>query len=329
MDAMSPSQRSKWQMTGELPERLDPPVKDEEPSASSPDTQAQVAPVTDASENADASATAAVADPEPKPKGGHRGNADTRVPELQTLLADIRAERQQLAAERAALQRPQTEVPASSATAAPITPQDDPRPKLEDFADYDEYAVSLAQWGARQELKQYTANQQREADDRQRTEKFTRTAGGFVERMIAAAKADSTLMQRIDQRFLEIPLASTLPKGVQPKAENIVIETAMDSEHSTQLLEHFSAHPEDFSRLCASQTESAFHRAFGRLESAVGSPARAAAPLKTVSDAPAPGTTLGARVTDPIDPVEGALKRKDPAAYMREMNKRELAATKG
>jgi hypothetical protein len=107
-------------------------------------------------------------------------------------------------------------------------------------------------------------------------------------------------------------------------------ETIFESDLSGPLLYYFSEHPTE-GRAIAAMEPLAAARAVGKLEaqlSAVSS-TPATSPSKTVSSAPDPMLTLGARHTASGDDIEDAIRSNDVSRYMQLANERDLAIRKG
>jgi hypothetical protein len=81
------------------------------------------------------------------------------------------------------------------------------------------------------------------ADDRQlqeHSQRFTKTAATFTERMAPVLEAEPDFYERIDPRLIETPAASALPPGVKPTFGNFLVEQVVVSAHPKALLEHLS-----------------------------------------------------------------------------------------
>lgn len=151
-----------------------------------------------------------------------------------------------------------------------------------------------------------------------------------MQRVQTYAAANPGFTDRVDPRLIAIPLASALPPE-QVRPPNVLAEAVIESPVTGQLLDHFSTPQgqQDWARLIAQPTRSGMLRELGHIEGRMqaSAPSAPAAPApKTVSSAPTPPVTLGTRTADTADPLEAAIKRKDTAAYIREANKRDLAA---
>lgn len=74
----------------------------------------------------------------------------------------------------------------------------------------------------------------------QHSQRFTKTAATFLERMAPTVQADPAFYDKIDPRLTETPAASALPRGVAPTFGNFLVEQVVVSPHPKELLEHLS-----------------------------------------------------------------------------------------
>lgn len=202
-------------------------------------------------------------------------------------------------------------------------------PQEADFERFSDYTAAMSLFVTDKRWAEHTARSQRESAVRNGEAALVSIGETATQRIQEYAKANPDFDTRVNPRLLEIPMASFLRLQGKPVGpHNVLADETLTSEHVGPLLEHFSTEDgqKDWNRLCAMPSEGHLKRAFGRLEARFdGATSQAPAP-KTVSTAPAPPVTLGNRTADTADPVEAALRRKDQAAYTREMNKRDLAA---
>ena len=285
---------------------------------------------------ADAPADAASArEPDATKPKGHKGNAETRIQEL---LADRAKERDR--AERLerelteARQRPTppTETKLAAPSPAPVVPEADPEPKLEDFeADpakypdpYLAFVRANARWEARQEFtKQQAATRQRSEAQAHVTALETRNTT-FRTQIEAAGGA--TFIEALSPEVKALRPFDQLAPGETPNGSHAVAEEILSSTLAPQIMRHFTDHPEDLTRIAALPPRQLL-REMGKLEARLEAPEKPSAPvLKTVSTAPVPTTTLGSHAAEPADVIAGAIDRQDFATYSAEMNRRELAA---
>lgn len=317
--SLSETERLEWRKSGDLPKDKIPVSSAASPPAE-PDDQAVSTEPT----------TAAASEPA-KPKK----NADTRIQEL---LAD----RARLERELADARRPASDV-------RPAAPS--PAPAVETFPEYAEYLTqhpdaSLEKWmDARDDWRD--ARKDAKAAEQSEAQALTRSQEARAQRFNAqiqeSAKADPEFLSKISPDVLAIRPIAALKPGEAAGPVNIVGAELLNSPVAPQLMRHWSEHPDDLQRLVTVPATLAhlppverarehtrwMIREIGKLEAKfepAGEPA--SPPTKTVSDAPDPGTTLGSRPAAPADAVEAAIRRKDPGAYIREANARELAALK-
>jgi len=307
--SLSATERATWRDSGALPADKIAVIDAASPAV---EPVVQVAP-----EGAEAASKPAIA-LVPKPKK----NADTRVDELL-------AERAQLRRELELAHKPAPVVAAHPAASAPAT---DAEPTMESLlaanpaATYEQYVQALGRWSARQELKAASdATRQQDASARQAQVQHTRVAT-FSTQLTEARTADPTFLEKVSPEILSLKPFAALAAGEQPSVNNAIAEELIDSPVAAQLMVHLSTHPADLATLRACGSPRTLARAIGILESQYVGKSAAVAPLKTIPGAPAPPTTVGTRPAASADPVESAISRRDPGAYIREMNKRELAA---
>jgi hypothetical protein len=134
---------------------------------------------------------------------------------------------------------------------------------------------------------------------------------------IKAAGDPGEVLQRIDPELAALETReAAVRRGQRPTAANDLADEIIDSDVALQVLEHLTAHPDDKAKLLALPNRRALVREFTRLEARFTPPATngAAAP-KTITDAPTPAVTLGARAASPADPIDSAVARGDVGAY--------------
>ena len=333
LDSLSPSEMQHWRMTGDLPERK--PA--DQPAASAPAKPA-----------AQAEGTPSSNPPASEPGKGHK-NADTRVQEL---LADRARERER--AEKAERRLAEfegrtptrdTTTPADSSPARTTAPTatDDPEPKLADYEanpqkyggdPYTAWLDARSRWAYRQEHQRTQAAEQQRAEERQSEEAETTRRTAFRDRIQEATKADPQFLDSLSDPVKALkPIRDARKEGEQLSPRNAVAEELLDSPVAPQLMRHWTDHPEDLEKLAGAKSPRELLIEFGRQTALVeGADARAGAPAKpptkTVTSAPAPAHTLGARPAAPVDEAEAALERGDVEAYFRAQNAREMAAKK-
>lgn len=312
VESYSPAEHKVWRETGQRPED----------AAASPPPQAPASP--------------APADDLPSTDGGHRF-VTTPPPPGVSRRQHERNELIRAATERdqrirdLEVQLAQRDQPAPTRPAAPPydgTDPADPMPKLADFTidrfaeaedPYAEraaaYAAAKARWEGRKDQRVAQSTQgaiaaAKVAQDR---------AKSFSDRCLAHATHDPAF----DAKFRSL--------APQIRPDSVLGVSLAESEVGPPLMAHLADHPDEFQALITSPDLPTFYRSFGRLEArfASASPAATVAasagvpdapePVapKLVSDAPAPGTTLGSRPAETDDPEIAALKRGDFTGYRR------------
>lgn len=319
MDTMTPTERTAWQKSGELPDRV------------------QIAPKADAP--AKATAPPAVGDVKTAEAAPVKAEAERAVSKRQQEANErtqraVEAATAQLRDELAALKAQQTppaprREESRTAPTAPA-PSDDPEPQEADFAsDPNPYAYldARADWRARQVFRAQQQKVSEQAAHARHVQQLTKTIETATGRIASYEQAHPEFKTKVDPRLLEIVPESLLPPGSQVSPANELAQETLSSEHVGPLLEFFST-PDgqaEWGRLVSLRGSERL-RHFGRLEARFDTAAPSAPAAKHVSSAPTPPAVLGDRPMESVDAVEAAIKRNDPEAYFREQNKRELAA---
>ena len=326
LGALSPAEYRTWQLTGkgpDAPAASDPPATD--PVSSEP-PPAESAPAPPAEQAASTDAQESPASEPGKPSKG-KSNAETRIKEL---LRERHELQQRLAAYEAQLQGPPP-APTPPAASSPATGESFPTFEawIEQYPDrsYEAYIDARAEHAARQayETIQREAQQraQAEAVERERAERIA----AFQQRYQAAVKADPTFVESLSPTIAELIPVDLLPPGTPIRAEHIIAQEIIQSEHPVRLMRYLSEHPEEYADLLGKRP-GAIIRHIGRLDATFDTPT-APPPTRTVSHAPPPPPMVGTRPAVSADPVEAAIQRGDVEAYIAEANRRELAALKG
>jgi hypothetical protein len=295
--SLSETERAEWRKSGTLPDTIQSPLADSTPAE--PDDQAAS---TDALPEA-----ASEPAPVQKSKGAKARTAelDAEITELQSKLA-LRA---QLREELARGTTDATSAASSPAPAAPVLDPSDPEPDPAkyDGGEYDpKYLREIGRWEARQQIKSADAVRAQQAQQQAfqaaivRVTDAGRKAHADYDAVMAAAEAANV-------RFTPAMVQATF------------------TEANGQELAYLLATDRDLFHRIAPLPLLQQEREIGRVLARLESPGTAAPSPKTVTDAPAPPTTLGSRPATPADAVESAIRRRDQAAYNREQNAREMA----
>ena len=341
MDSLSSEERGTWELNGDLPDRVAIGTQSPDVPAASSTAPTELRESSPASPAAPAASTDASLAPasEPGPpaerKGAkaRNGELDAEIQGLQDRLKLRKALREELAS----LERPAPHSAAQPAATAAATPtqQDWQRimaqpdaPKEADFDSFAEFTAAAAYHVTQSVLRDERAAQQEQTVLQREVTEIQTMAASAAERIAVHAQTHPEFADRIDPRLLNLETASVRRlTGEKVGPQHLLAEETLKSPAVVQLLEHFST-PEgqrDWRDLLV-KPPSDLLRAFGHLEARFDSASPSAPTPKTVSSAPAPPVTLGSRPADTSDPLEAAIKRKDTAAYVREANKRELAA---
>jgi hypothetical protein len=333
LDGLSREQRSHWELTGEFPTQT--------PSADSSPAK----PVEQAAETAASSPASEPGKPaDPKEKGVKARSAelDRDIAAMQDKLR-LRA---QLRDELARTERPSDGKPDSS-PGQPPTQAEWKRflampdaPKVEDFEGENGFVEWTAAVGLFIADKRYQEHQDRARGDsefRSQVDAVTRLQEEATARVSQYAKDHPDFNTKVHPELIELDTATVRRlKGQKVGPQHVLAEEILKSPSTAQLLEHFSteAGQQEWARLMT-LAPGDLMRAFGRIEGRMeqgtsqAPPAASAPAPKDLSSAPPPGKPMGERPTEPIDPSEAALKRRDYRAFEAAENAREMAALAG
>ena len=327
LDGMSSEQLSTWERTGALP-------GDTTPSADSSSAKpAEQAAVTTAKTEAPASEPGTPA--EKKGAKARSAELDTDIQSLRERLR-IRAELRDELARTEQPRRTDAKQPESSSAPTQtewkrIMAQPD-APKEADFDSFAEFTAAASYYVTNSVLTEHTQRSRQQSEIQRHVDGVRDSGRQAAERIATAIKADPEFASKVDTRLLAIETASVRRISGQPIGpQHVIADEIVSSEHTDKLLLHFSTEDgqKDFRRLMGMPPQLLL-REFGRIEERLGGAKPAsesqAPPPKTLSTAPPPGKTLGTRTTEPVDPSDAALKRKDFAAYEAAENARTVGA---
>lgn len=334
LDGMSESQRTQWELTGDLPDAS----ADSSPASTS--AASSVAKPAEQAASTDVSSAAASEPATPGKQPGHKGNAETRVQEL---LASDRQHRENIArlqGQLEALSRgpARTDGEPGSSPAKPTTQAEHKRylampdaPQEADFESFAEFSAALGLFITDQRWQEHTTRAQQTAIFERHVQGVEQISQTATERIGKATAADPEFTSRVNPDLLTVDIASVRRlNGEKVGPQHVLAEEIARSEHVDKFLVHFSSAEGqlEWARLCALPPSDLF-REFGRLEARFESSATSTTSTpttKTLSTSPAPSPQLGTRPTEPIDPSEAALKRKDYAAYEAAENAKAVGA---
>lgn len=302
--SLSETERAAWQETGALPDRIQSPA-----AASTAAEPAEQVASTDASPAAASeAATEKPVDKAPKGAKARSAEIDADIKELQDKLR-LRAQlRDELARTDKPDAKPADPSPAPVLAVDPTDPEPDPA-KYE-AGEYDaKYLRDVAKWEGRQVVKA-----DRAAERQARDAAFIQDAQTRLLSEGKAAHEDfDAVLGAADAEGVKFSIAMVDAMFKEPKGHELAYVLATDRALYARI-----------AALSLPQQE----REIGRLLARFDAPAAKAEPLKTLTDNPAPPETLGRRPASAPDAVERAIKERDPGAYIREANARELGALK-
>lgn len=323
IENLSPDERQKWRMTGELPERKEeePPKPSNEESAPSLEEQKEAPP----SEPAEGRAEAAP-DSEPDATQGKPDRKLTPAEKrIKRLLAQRRADErriQELEGKIAASTRSATEPPPAEnkeeakAERARPTPQDKKPDGSLKYSTYEEFAEDLADWKVEQRLGQAFAERDKAAKEQ--------AAKTQQEQQQAAITNDWVgKVGKAREKYADFDTVA-LNEDLPVKSGSVVDVRILTSPTGTDLLYYLGQHPEELEKINALPPMDAAFELF-KIESTLsGTPG----PRK-VTQAPPPAREVGGRGSAPTDSVASAVSNGDFASYRSAMNRKEIALRKG
>lgn len=319
LDELSTEQLAEWRLNGKVSSEA---TKDPASSTGTAATEQPASTDAKAQPASDAGAPGKATTTEKQPDD-YKERTAKRFAELDGTIKDLRRQ----LSERNTVAEPKKAAPAADSKVDLKTVIEKPNPEqpllpsekfFEQFPDatWDEFQLYVV--NHRLESRDHArrqADEQRQADEARESR-----IKGFVERI-----SDPAFVETLLPEVFDLVPAETLPPDVPRTARNILAQEVMESEHAKELLQSLTL--EDLAAVDALRTVPAVIRFVARLEARVaGSAAPAAkkaAPSKTVSDAPAPGTTLGSKARTAANPVEQAIADDDFVKFRELENARE------
>jgi hypothetical protein len=151
------------------------------------------------------------------------------------------------------------ELEQARATKAPETPKpaptgDKPRPKSEDFENYEDFVEAISDWKAEQRLTAFQKESSVRAAAVDYANRVGRAAQTFNGRIEEAAKADPTIKERIVRLAETLQPTFLLEQGQRPGPLNTVADEIFISKHAPALMMYFEEHPEDLQRIAELRT---------------------------------------------------------------------------
>lgn len=197
--------------------------------------------------------------------------ARARVEQATRKAAEARreVERERARADRleqrlAALERERTQAAPPRHAAPPA--QEDHEPQEGDFETYPEFVKASARWAARQERKAAEVDQIRRAQATQRAQRIGGHVDAFKDRVAKAAEADESFMERTAPLARAMQPSFTLPQGRPPGPIHVLTDEIITSPSAPALMEHFSAHPEEFRSIATLRNPREIARAVAKIE---------------------------------------------------------------
>jgi hypothetical protein len=263
-----------------------------------------------------------------RPVSKRQQDVNTRIREaVERATAESTAEVTRLRAQLAAPAAPApVEKPATPPAAAPPVAK---------FPEYEQYletnpTATLRDWmDAHADWRdaQKTASEQTRTAAEQQAQAHQTRVTTFSDRVKERVTANPKFLETISPAVTGLRPFADLKEGERGGPLNVVAEEILDSPVAPALMEHLSAHPEELERLGSLKDPRAVVREIAKLEALYDQAERApAAPrLKTVTSAPEPATTLGARPASGGDPVASAVAHNNFLGYRAERRRQRLA----
>lgn len=259
-----------------------------------------------------------------------------KINEYERSIAELKAENARLKAPQPARVDP---APPAARIAEPPTLKDHQRylampdaPKEADFTDYKDYTAAVSIFvhdkrseerdQARSRDQQAASFREREAQRAQRIHEAFKADAGLND-VFAVIRATGQVPEGspISRDVLALRPFSALKQGEVATAYTAIAEELLESANPVALAKHLSK-PGELARLAALPDARSLIREMARIEDAVKAPA---ANLETQAGKPATVLT-SARATDPLDPVEAALRANDMTAYKAARTEQRLRA---
>lgn len=303
------------------------------PAASSPAQPVEQAASTDASP--DAASEPAKPAKETKGLDARELAVRERLARLKDDLAATERLEREIADRQARLRTPEPkqDAPAESSPAATQRAFEkyasDPRaPKLENFEDYNAWAVEMMDFISDRKLEaRETEAQHRSVEVAKEREKAA-AVHTSKQRVSAFLEKNPDARDRVHPELLNIVPISGLKAGDPIGPHNFIAEQMWRSEYPGELALHFSEHPEEFRALMALPDPAAITRRIGRIEArfeqaSPDGPSRDTTPVpKNIPDADELPVVIGRKAAVTESGEDAALKAKDFTAYEREWKRK-------
>lgn len=288
----------------------------ERAGAIAPSTLADSSPAVPA---AQAAPTGASPEPASEPGTPRKKGAESRIEEL---LRERKADRERADRLERELSDLRTRVPPQPdvTRAAPSPAPADVEPTLAAFeADPDKYpdpyaayVKAQARWEAREEFRAQQRQAREEAAQQHAVTEQQTQVETFAKRVAEAKAADPDFLTKISPDLLNIT-----PRAPQEPATplNTLGEAILTSAVGPQVMRYLTDHADELRALLDQPERALLLRAFGRLEAKLTTDDTPAAPVKTITSAPAPQNVLGHKPGSPANELEGAVRSGDVAEY--------------
>lgn len=264
--------------------------------------------------------------PAPKPEERQVSKRQQQINTYERTIAEQNERIARLEAGQRSPAAPRSDDP--PAPKAPAPAADEKFPKFADYiqthpdAELEDWIDARDAWKDDQRTK---ADAQRSTAERREQTLKTRDTQ-FLERINTRIQADAEFVTKNAAVLQALKPFDMLAEGEQGSAINVVAEELMGSSLSNEIVEHFTANPAELARFKALRSPRDVMREFAKLERDLERPeAPATPPLKTVTSAPSPGTTLGARPSAPGDPVKAAVTTNNFSAFRKERLQQRVA----
>jgi hypothetical protein len=315
LTSFSPSEYSEWEKTGKVP--------DVKPAAQSSDAETTTESKAGAPSGDESAATSATASQEQPPKGK---GADARKAQLSAEIQELLRQRNELKAEVQGKAKPEAKIadpspaakPAESELKRPSRPVfgesgHESESWVEFEARQDSYVEAVADYKARQTLKEAREAERKQAEEAKQAE--------------AAATIDKTFRERLGKSqekhadYAEVAFSAEVP-----------ISRPMDAfirsqEAGPEVLYYLGQHASEAQAIAQMQPMDALFalsKIAISLEPAQAEPPKKEAPVVPITKAAKPATDIRATSAAPVDELKAAVEAGDYARF-EELENRRLA----
>ncbi|KKM63479.1 hypothetical protein LCGC14_1511040 [marine sediment metagenome] len=306
-------QRSEWLKSGKLPDGKEEPAKEAESSAA-PEGEK---PKEKESETKTGSEPEEAQTEEHKPKG-----ATERKAQLASDIQDSLRRRKELRSEVQLLEHKRAELTVAPTPAQEKKPEEEPRPKQEDFETFAEYDVAEDKWRQDSTNRTVSAALQKDREERATEEQKTKQ-DTLTQELTSSWKSKVEESRKQHNDFNDFLTDDGLVGKIQPGS--VVDAAILSRKEGAELFYYLGKNPKELDSIqkLPSPIDQVF--ALAELERKL---VEGRGSVKRVTDALPPATELAGTGTVEEDPIARALQEGNTAEYMRLQNAKEAASLK-